>query len=110
MMTCIQLKFSFILTVPSSGPLNVSLPDITSTSVSIQWSSPLPHQHNGIIRYYFVTLQEIATNTFITFNTTDLFIQLDNLHPDYDYNYYISAFTIGHGPLTNGTIKLLEDG
>ena len=79
-------------------------------SISIQWTPPLPHHHNGVIKHYTVSVQEIPTNIFVTFKTSDLFIQLENLHPDYDYKFGISAVTTGEGPSSNGTFKLLEDG
>ena len=100
----------YTFTVPSSAPLNVSLVNITSTSVIVQWNPPLPHDHNGLIRYYTITLIEITTNTYLTSNSTDLFIQFENLHPHYDYSFSISAVTIGLGPSNNGMFILLEDG
>lgn len=84
--------------------------NITSTSVLIDWSPPLSHHHNGVIRHYTVTLKEVPTDTVTVFNTSDLFIHIQNLHPYYEYDFDVSAVTIGPGPVTLGTFKLLEDG
>ena len=99
----------FFLTVPSSAPLNVSLSDITSTSISIRWFPPPIDQQNGVIRHYIVSIEEVATATSITLNTTDVSVTLENLHPNYEYLFNIAAVTIGAGPSNYGNFKLLED-
>ena len=95
--------------MPSSAPLNVTVADITSTSVSIYWS-PLPtDQHNGILQYYQVSVKELLTDTSIALNTTELSVMVDGLHPDYEYDYGVAVVTIGAGPSFIGSFKLLED-
>ena len=76
----------------------------------MRWDQPLAEDHNGVIRHYQFTLYEIPTSSLATYNASDLFIVLENLHPHYDYEFGISAVTVGPGPSTDGSFKLLEDG
>ena len=70
----------------------------------MDWTEPLPEDHNGVIRQYLFTLHDEDDST--EFNTSDLFIELENLRPGIDYMFSISAVTVGPGPLTNGTFNL----
>ena len=101
---------SFCFPVPSSPPVNVSLADVTSTSLTIKWNPPPDDEHNGIIQYYLLSVEEIPSNITLSLNTSELSISLTNLHPDYEYEFIISAVTVGPGPFFSSSFKLPEDG
>ena len=98
-------------TAPSAPPQNVTVVDVQSTFIMLTWSPPPEEAHNGEIIHYAVTAVEIQTNQSATTTSTNTAITLGNLHPFYDYDITVAAFTIGIGPPSNSVVvHTLEDG
>ena len=47
------------LPVPSGPPINITAPDITSSSITIVWSPPNPREANGVIVGYKVIFTRV---------------------------------------------------
>ncbi len=81
-----------------------------SVSILLNWDQP-DGRHNGIIREYRLNITELDTGR-VFYNvsaTTSLFVS--NLHPDYTYQWTVTAFTVGEGPYSVfSTVTTLEDG
>ena len=98
--------------VPTSPPTVISYYAVDSSSLYLSWSAPPVDQQNGIIRYYNITLVELETGSIFSYtatNTANLTITL--LHPNYQYQFEISAVTIATGPSSMPvTLQMPEDG
>ncbi|PFX28263.1 Transmembrane protease serine 5 [Stylophora pistillata] len=89
--------------VPSKGPLNISIENVESTEITVQWD-PLPQQYvNGKLLGYRVYFHVSAyyyfrpRNNNVTINATK--VTLTGLNPGQWYYVYVSAFTSkGEGP------------
>ena len=97
--------------VPSRAPTSLTVVNITSTSLELQWDPPPPLFHNGLIGSYIVRCSEVETSGTIIRNSSTSQIVVSGLHPYYTYNCSVSAVTVGPGPFSN-TIRsrTLEDG
>jgi len=84
--------------VPTGAPLSLSATRITSTSLSLSWDPPLYDQQNGNIRYYVVTLTEVALGSSRTLNVNATSFTVSNLRPFFVYNVSVAAYTVGLGP------------
>ena len=82
-----------------------------SRLIELIWSPPPADTHNGEIVHYIIDYTEVQTgmtSVTMSFNTT---VTIGNLHPFYEYNITVSAFTVDFGPpSTSITIQTLEDG
>jgi netrin-G3 ligand len=71
--------------------------------VKLQWHPPEPKYQNGQIRTYEVTYfkwDESANHKNV--NTTERFLNIENLQPDSNYVFQVKAFTSkGAGPWSN---------
>lgn len=77
----------------------------------LSWLAPEPSHHNGIIQYYMLSLSEAATDKPIqTFTVSSNNATIVDLHPYYEYEVEITAFTIGEGPYTETSFTTEEDG
>ena len=84
---------------------------ITSTHIFLTWEPPSIEMQNGVIREFWIDIVETRTNISQLRITTDTFVNVSGLHPNYDYNFTITAVTIGPGPPSPPvTITTLEDG
>ena len=98
--------------VPTSPPTVNSYYAVDSSSLYLSWSAPPVDQQNGIIRYYNITLIELETGSIFSYTTTNManFI-ITPLHPNYQYQFEISAVTIATGPSSMPmTLQMPEDG
>ena len=88
----------------------MSVSFISSSSIIVQWSPPPTDKQNGVIKYYSVLMEEMFSNTTFNYNTTDLYIMIEDLHPFYVYEFNVVAVTIGDGPIAVETFQMPEDG
>ncbi len=103
-------KYAFVfLTVPSGPPRDVSVNALTSSSINIRWSPPLPVERNGIIRGYMVTVTDV--NQTLKFSLENTSLTVSDLHPYSAYDVTIAAVTIGVGVRSREYLIItLEDG
>ena len=95
---------------PTGPPVNITAVPISPTSITISWDLPLPHERNGIITGYSVTISSEETTTILT--TGETMLSFNDLRPFSSYMFNILASTrVGPGPVS-GTIigTTLEDG
>ncbi|XP_019857191.1 PREDICTED: uncharacterized protein LOC100638611 isoform X14 [Amphimedon queenslandica] len=84
--------------VPTAAPLSVLPIAIDSTMISISWSPPNINTTNGVIRYYKVSIINIATGSEQTLTTANSHLTILMLTPFTAYSVRVAAFTIGTGP------------
>ena len=99
-------------TVPTGVPVNVDAVSVSSTSIRISWEPPQAALQNGLITSYHITATEIETGTIQLFTTevTDNLYIVNSLHPFYNYNCSVAAFTVGLGPSTYISVQTLPEG
>ena len=96
---------------PSSPPAAITVSSISSTSLSISWSPPLPAQVNGIIQYYIVNVSVAESQQKLQFETSSMSLTLNDLHPFYSHTVIVAAVTVAPGPFSNEFVqKLPPDG
>ena len=85
---------------PTGPPLNVTSDSLSPTSIRISWQAPLLSLQNGNITSYRITVKELETEKLLTFSIvpTDSIYVVYFLHPLYNYNCSVAAYTIGLGP------------
>ena len=83
---------------------------ISSSSIIVQWSPPPKDKQNGVIKCYTVLIEELFSNTTFNYNTTGLYITIEDLHPFYVYEFNVVAVTIGDGPIAADIFQMPEDG
>ena len=101
---------AIVLIAGVGQPRNISVNVLSSSMVHIMWLPPHPAQQNGPISYYAVSLYSIETYETSQYNTTTASIQFTGLHPFYNYECYVAAFTVGLGPNKVITFQMAEDG
>lgn len=103
---------SFLSSVPSGPPINVSVFSLSSTSINVSWMPPLKNQQNGIIQYYVLRLVEGNQYKRKEVNGSNMgYTIVNELHPFYTYKVSVAAFTIAMGPFSNYTeVTLPQDG
>ena len=87
----------YILPEPNGLPQNITFL-LTSRSLTLSWSPPLPSQRNGVIISYLITCSsgDIIINTTRTSSTS---LTITGLQPFTNYTCSVSASTIiGDGP------------
>ena len=97
---------------PTGAPLSVLAVSISSTSIRISWQAPPLDQQNGEITSYRISLLELETGNVITRTTvpTDSIYVINSLHPFYNYNCSVAAFTNGLGPIAYSVVQTLPEG
>lgn len=101
----------YIIIVPTSPPTVNSYYAVDSSSLYLSWSAPPVDQQNGIIRYYNITLMELETGSIFSYTSTNTNFTITLLHPNYQYQFEISAITIATGPSSMPIIlQMPEDG
>ena len=106
---CRQKFHHFISSAPSGVPMNVTLTDLTPTSVSFQWGSVECIRRNGQITGYFITYNiqgsSESTSVLVTVNSLSdggTYTIID-LEPSEMYSVQIAAQnTIGTALDTSG--------
>ena len=105
---------------PSGPPEQVTLGDVTSTSIKVTWSPVKVEDRNGIIKGYKVIYRALpngdndteVVNITIESQDTGKTLSLERLNEFTNYSIRVLAFTaIGDGPLSVAEVKqTLEDG
>ena len=101
---------------PSSPPTNVSVVDVTSTSITITWDEVPAIDRNGIITEYEVEYNQstfdINTTQTVRVNSSSRMVQLTALHEYVNYSIQVRAYTdVGDGPYSDDIYeRTLEDG
>ena len=96
---------------PSGPPVNVTVHEVTSTSLHLVWSEPAPENRNGIIRLYVVIVMSIFDGHAHNYSVHGTELTLVSLKPFTDYECSVAASTIELGPFSSPVlIKTLEDG
>lgn len=98
-------------TAPTSQPQTVLVSAQDSRAVFISWESPPPEEQNGIIREYRINVTEVNTGTMWQLVSTTNSKVVSTLHPNYVYEFEVTAFTIGTGPYSAAfSVTTPEDG
>ena len=113
----VYIHFTFIFpSEPSSPPTNVSVVDVTSTSITITWDEVPAIDRNGIITEYEVEYNQstfdINTTQTVIVNSSSTMVQLTALHEYVNYSIQVRAYTdVGFGPYSDDIYeRTLEDG
>ena len=103
-----------LLTVPGGPPENFTVDVISSTGIQLMWQPPPSEIQNGRVRLYTISVFEVQTgnNYSYTLQPSEApTLQVESLHPYYDYVCSVAAVTIGPGPYTSPlTVRTFEDG
>ena len=97
---------------PSGFPQGVSVSTVSSASVELSWTPPLPDERNGIITGYWATLTRRGTGSQVQLFTSSTSIVFSMLNPFTSYVVTVSASTsVGVGPQSSQlTFSTAEDG
>ena len=96
---------------PSAPPRSPSGIAVSSTVVTLTWSSPPLIDINGIIRNYVIRIRERETSRVWIFQATNSHINITSLHPYYNYECEVAAHTIATGPYTDPvSVQTMEAG
>ena len=97
--------------VPGAPPSNTTGDAVNSTHVHLTWDPPPPDQINGVIQGYRINITELNTGEMSQHIAEDTEATIGPLHPHYNYNFSIVAFTLaGHGPTTYVIVRTAEAG
>ncbi len=107
-----QFSDAILNVVPTGAPLSVSAASISSSSIRISWQAPLLELQNGQITSYRINILELETGIVMTFSTvpTDSIYVVNSLHPFYNYNCSVAAYTNGLGPIAYDVVQTLPEG
>ena len=100
-------------TGPSGAPQRFGARALGSRIILLSWSPPLEGERNGEIQGYFVLIEEEESGTQYTHtvgqNSTAYLATM--LHPYYNYNCSVAAFTLGGtGPFSDPVlVRTAED-
>ena len=92
----INVHISLFFPAPSSPPLGLSVDVLSPYSLMVSWSQPPIEERNGEIVHYTVTVETGANVTH--WDTRDLEMILELLHPNYEYHISVAATTVAQGP------------
>lgn len=93
------------------SPQNPSATIRDSRAIVCSWSPPpFKHQNGRIVEYKINVTEVITSRTFVLVSTGTSLV-IGSLHPDYVYQWVVTAVTIGLGPYTIiSSIRTPEDG
>ena len=83
---------------PSGPPQGISAVALGSRRIQINWSQPLPEEHN--VQSYIVNITVAETRQHMQLTTNNTTITAESLHPYYNYYISVAAVTIALGPYT----------
>lgn len=82
-----------------------------SRAIICSWNPPPFEHQNGQIVEYRINVTEVITGRTFVQGTTSTTLVIGSLHPDYVYQWTVTAVTIGEGPYaTTSSIRTPEDG
>ena len=105
--------YSFVcFSAPSGPPRSFRVVAISSTSIRLTWSAPLPEEQNGRITSYRITITELEGGVVLerTARASDSLLIVDSLRPYFTYQCSIAAFTIAIGPEATADVTTLQTG
>ena len=101
----------FIHAAPTGSPLSPNLLVLSSRSLNVTWSPPLPVHQNGLITNYLINALEEDTATAAQYSTSATWLLLTQLHPHYRYTFTFAAVTVELGPFGSSiSVRMPEDG
>ena len=96
---------------PSQPPRNLQRVPLNSTTLRLSWQPPSSQYQNGLIREYRINITENETGRNFQLTSTHTFIIIPHLHPYYQYNCSVAAYTISLGPFSSAiTVSMPENG
>ena len=110
-----SFKIIFFSQEPSAAP-NVSLLNISSTALEINWTALATHYRNGILLGYRIFMWKESEGSAFSLNTTvagaTYFKRFEELSKWTTYCFQITAFTsVGDGPKSDADcVRTFEDG
>ena len=109
-----SMEFYFFIliynTAPSRAPRNVGHTIRNTTTLTLSWRPPSQRFHNGIIRSYRINITEVLTGTLMHFSTSTTSLAVPALHPYYEYEYTVAAYTVSVGPYSSvNRVQMPED-
>ena len=108
---CLTLIVLFLCLVPTRSPQNASATIRDSRTIECSWSPPPFDHQNGLIIEYRINVTEVITGAISFHASSSTTLVVGSLHPDYVYEWTVTAVTIGVGPFTSVfTIRTPEDG
>ena len=106
----LELVF-FLLSVPTRSPQTPSAVTRNSRAIFCTWTPPPIDHQNGQIVEYRVNVTEVITGRVFVLVSTITSLEITSLHPDYVYQWVVTAVTTGVGPYTAmSTVRTPEDG
>lgn len=75
---------------------------VNATAVQLSWQPPPVDEQNGVIRLYTVVLRESQTGRTMVYNTTMPMLTVGSLMPCMSYNWNVTPYTVGYGPVPRG--------
>jgi len=98
--TCIKLKL-YLCQVPSSAPTRVTVVNVTSTTLSLEWDPLTIEDHNGVITGYVVNYSRVDTGSTVTVVSSTTSVYIGMLRPYTTYSFSVAAETsVGSGPFS----------
>ena len=92
------------------SPSNLTGMAQDSVTILLSWDQPTG-RHNGIIREYRLNITEVETGRVFNNISATTSLVICNLHPDYTYEWTVTAFTVGEGPNSySHRVTTFEDG
>ena len=95
--SCVRMPHS----APSQPPRNLQRVPLNSTTLRLSWQPPSSQYQNGLIREYRINITENETGRNFQLTSTHTFIIIPHLHPYYQYNCSVAAYTISLGPFSS---------
>jgi receptor-type tyrosine-protein phosphatase Q len=90
--------------------LNLVGSALDASTIVLGWDVP-GQPHNGIIREYRLNITEVETGRVIQDIAATTNLTVGSLHPDYSYDWIVTAFTVGLGPYSlSSRVTTPEDG
>ena len=107
---CWWYHYTFF-SAPSRAPRSVGHTVSNTTTLTLSWRPPAERFHNGVIRGYKVNVTEVLTGTVMHLDTSTTSILVPFLHPYYEYEYTVAAYTVTVGPYSfTNRMQMPEDG
>ena len=102
LISCVTFLVLLFPAVPSAPATMLQGRAVNATAVQLSWQPPPMDEQNGIIRTYTVVLRETQTGRTMVYNTTMSQITVGQLMPCMSYNWNVTPYTVGYGPVPRG--------
>ena len=102
LISCVTFLVLLFPAVPSAPATILQGRAVNATAVQLSWQPPPMDEQNGIIRTYTVVLRETQTGRTMVYNTTMSQITVGQLMPCMSYNWNVTPYTVGYGPVPRG--------